>query len=276
MNLEIFKNNGYEIRGGLIDGEPYFVAMDIAEMLGYEEPHKAVQQHCRNVTNLKEVLTRGKIPDKELVEKYRKEYGNNWASILLIKESDTYRLIMRSNMPDAVKIQDWVVEEVLPSIRKHGAYMTEQKIEEVLQDPDTIIKLAQNLKEEMQKRKELENKIDTEYKPKALFADSVAQSKTSILIGQFAKAISTDNFKIGQNRLFKWLRENGYLINGGQRHNQPMQKYIDNGYFEVIERTVNNPDGSTRITITTKITGKGQVALTKKIKEEFLSFDEAA
>ena len=102
-------------------------------------------------------------------------------------------------------------------------------------------------------------------KPKVLFADSVSQSNTSILIGQFAKAISSDDFKIGQNRLFEWLRNNGYLMSIGQRKNQPMQKYIDNKYFEVVERTIINPDGSVRITITPKITGKGQVALTDKI-----------
>jgi len=103
--------------------------------------------------------------------------------------------------------------------------------------------------------------------PKVLFANSVSQSESSILVGQFAKAISTNDFKIGQNRLFSWLRDNKYLIANGSRFNQPMQKYIDNGYFEVIERTINNPDGSTRITVTTKITGKGQVALAQKVKQ---------
>ena len=111
----------------------------------------------------------------------------------------------------------------------------------------------------------LEDKVE-EQKPKVLFADSVAQSDTSILIGQFAKAISTADFQIGQNKLFQWLRDNKYLIASGTRFNQPMQQYIDNKYFEVIERTVNNPDGSSRITLTTKITGKGQVALTKRLE----------
>ncbi len=114
----------------------------------------------------------------------------------------------------------------------------------------------------------LEHKVEKD-EPKVLFADSVSQSYTSILIGEFAKAISTDDFKIGQNKLFQWLRDNNYLISSGNRKNQPTQRYIDNEYFEVIERMINNPDGSTRITITTKITGKGQVALTKKIHESF-------
>jgi len=106
-------------------------------------------------------------------------------------------------------------------------------------------------------------------KPKALFADSVASSKASILIGQYAKLISGGDFVIGQNRLFTILRENGFLHKSGARRNQPLQKYIDNNVFETVERTVNNPDGSVRITITTKITGKGQVYLIDKIKEIF-------
>lgn len=113
----------------------------------------------------------------------------------------------------------------------------------------------------------LEDKVEGDI-PKVLFADSVSESNTAILIGEFAKAISNDTFKIGQNNLYVWLRENGYLISGGARKNQPMQQYIDNGYFEVIERTMTNPNGSTRITLTTKIRGKGQVALTKKIYDK--------
>lgn len=109
--------------------------------------------------------------------------------------------------------------------------------------------------------------IIKEQKPKVLFADSVSASPTSILIGQFAKLISDDLFVIGQNRLFSWLRAKGYLISSGNRYNQPMQKYIDNGYFEVIERTIVNPQGDSKITITTKITGKGQVALTRILKK---------
>ena len=138
--------------------------------------------------------------------------------------------------------------------------------------PKTVIELLEESVLEIKRLgKEsltLTNIIENQ-KPKVLFADSVSQSYTSILIGQFAKAISTDSFKIGQNKMFDWLRSNGYLCNGGTRHNQPKQQYIDNGYFEVIERTIINSDGSTRITITTKIKGKGQVSLTKKIYESF-------
>jgi len=127
------------------------------------------------------------------------------------------------------------------------------------------LSIEQLLQENMKVISDLQNKV-IELKPKALFADSVAQSQGSILVGEFAKLISDEDFKIGQNKLFAWLRDNSYLCCSGSKYNQPCQRYIDNGYFETIERTINNPDGSTRITITTKITGLGQVKLHQKIK----------
>jgi len=114
-------------------------------------------------------------------------------------------------------------------------------------------------------------KQNREMKPKALFADSVAQSKQSILIGQFAKLISSDDFKIGRNRLFAWFRENGYLHAKGAEYNQPLQRYKEQGLFETIERTIISPDGSVRLVITTKITGKGQVCFTKKLLDKYES-----
>ncbi|MDN5044950.1 phage antirepressor KilAC domain-containing protein [Aliarcobacter butzleri] len=166
-------------------------------------------------------------------------------------------LCMVSNTEKGRKVRKYFIE-VEKQVNKP---MT---IEELLLENSKVINQLQN------KVITLQDTIEVQ-KPKVLFADSVAQSETSILIGQFAKVISTDDFNIGQNRLFQWLRDNKYLISNGNAYNQPMQQYIDNGYFEVTERTINNPDGSTRITMTTKITGKGQVALTKKIKEAFLN-----
>jgi len=113
------------------------------------------------------------------------------------------------------------------------------------------------------------NNVIQEQKPKVAFANSVSASNDSILIGTFAKAISTEDFTIGQKRLFAYLRDKGYLMSFGQAYNQPLQKYIDNGYFEVCERTILNPDGSVRIALTIKITGRGQVALAKKLREDF-------
>lgn len=251
MNLEIFRNNRYQIRGGLINDEPYFVLADIAKALDIE-----------NVSKLKSRLKKDGVTSSEVIDSMgRKQQAT------VINEPNLYRAIMSSRKKEAVEFQDWIVEDVIPAIRKHGGYLSDKKIEEVLTDPDTIIRLATALKEERSKKAALEREL-CEKRPKALFADSVAQSSGSILVGQFAKLISGDGFKMGQNRLFRWLREHGYLHAHGARRNQPYQRYIDNGWFEVIERTVNNPDGSTRITLTTKITGKGQVALAPKILDE--------
>ncbi len=174
---------------------------------------------------------------------------------------DTYILNKKQAIAVGAKLNNSLLMKVidrLEELESKRAY----KLPESFAD---ALRLAADLEETNQKLLAQNN----EMKPKALFADSVAQSHTSVLVGQFAKAISGDDFTIVQNKLFSWLRDNKYLINGGQRHNQPMQRYIDNGYFEVIERTTNNPDGSVRINITTKITGKGQVALAQKIKESF-------
>lgn len=164
-------------------------------------------------------------------------------------------LCMVSNTEKGRKVRKYFIEVE----KQANKPMT---IEQLLLENSKVINQLQN------KVITLQDTIEVQ-KPKVLFADSVTQSETSILIGQFAKVISSDDFNIGQNRLFQWLRDNKYLISSGNGYNQPMQQYIDNGYFEVTERTINNPDGSTRITMTTKITGKGQVALTKKIKEAF-------
>ena len=162
---------------------------------------------------------------------------------------------MRSKLPSAEKFEEWVVGEVLPSIRKHGAYMTEQTVEKALTSPDFLIQLATNLKKEQEARMKAEATL-AEQKPKVLFADTVSGSKTSILVGQLARLVKQKGLDIGQNRLFKWLRDKGYLM---KNKNEPTQRSMDLKVMEVKERTVNNPDGSTRITRTPMITGKGQI-----------------
>ncbi len=257
MNLEIFQKDGVQIRGGLIDGEPYFVAKDVSDALGYKD----AESMTRRLDGDEKLIL------KELLKTYKgedlRQMGLRYDAIL-INEAGLYAAILWSQKPEAKKFKRWVTHEVLPAIRRHGGYLTPEKVEEALLNPDTIISLATRLKEEMQARKRLEAEVASQ-RPKALFADSVAQSEGSILVGQFAKLISTKEFKIGQNRLFRWLRENGYLHASGARRNQPYQRYIERGWFEIVERTVNNPDGSVRITLTTKITGKGQVALEERI-----------
>lgn len=174
-----------------------------------------------------------------------------------ITEPQFYELAIKANNQIARKFQHWVTHEVLPSIRKHGAYMTPETIEKAIYNPDFIINLATQLKDEQAKTAALTADNET-MKPKALFADAVATSNTSILIGDLAKLIRQNGVDIGQNRLFAWLREHGYLIGSGDRRNMPTQRAMDLELFDIKERTFQNPDGSVRITKTTKVTGKGQ------------------
>lgn len=174
-----------------------------------------------------------------------------------ISEPGLYKLIGASRKPAAKRFNRWVTHEVLPSIRKHGAYMTPETIEKAIYNPDFIINLATQLKDEQAKTAALTADNET-MKPKALFADAVATSHTSILIGDLAKLIRQNGVDIGQNRLFGWMREHGYLIGSGDRRNMPTQRAMDLGLFDIKERTFQNPDGSVRITKTTKVTGKGQ------------------
>jgi phage antirepressor YoqD-like protein len=175
-----------------------------------------------------------------------------------LREQGAYFYLARSDKPAALPFQKKIAGEILPSIRKYGAYMTPQVIEEALLNPDYIIRLATALKDERQKVVALNAKIENDH-PKVLFADSVSASATSILIGDLAKLIKQNGFEIGQKRLFEWLRENGYLMKAGSSKNMPTQRALDMRLFEVLERAIDNPDGSIRITRTTKVTGKGQV-----------------
>lgn len=193
------------------------------------------------------------------------------------KESEVYRLTMKSKLPNAEKFQDWVCDEVLPSIRKHGAYMTQETLEKALTSPDFLIRLATNLKEEKQKRIEAEQKAELAEQtiksnaPKVLFADAVSTSQRSCLVAELAKILQQNGVNIGQNRLFTWMRENGYLCSKGQYYNQPTQKSMDLGLFELKQTTINKPDGSILVSTTTKVTGKGQVYFVNK----FLGKDAA-
>jgi anti-repressor protein len=256
--LQIFKNNEFgEIRMIEVDGRPYAVGVDIARALEYSNPSKAVIQHCKGITKLG-------IPSEGGIQETN-----------VIPEGDIYRLIVKaadqSKNPKikakAERFERWIFDEVLPSIRKHGAYMTDEVIEKVLTDPDTIIKLATQLKEERQKRLEAEKQIE-EQKPKVLFANAVMASKTSILVGELAKILRQNGIDIGQNRLFKWLRDNGYLIKrSGTDYNMPTQYSMDLGLFEVKETTITHSDGHISISKTPKVTGKGQLYFINKFKE---------
>lgn len=181
--------------------------------------------------------------------------GDAWR----VNEAGLYRLVLTSRKPKAKSFKRWVTHEVLPSIRKHGGYLTDQKIEDILDNPDTIIQLATKLKSERAKRAALEEQaaIDT---PKARFADAVSASHTSILIGDLAKLLRQNGYEIGQNRLFEMLRRDGYLCSAkGGMWNMPTPKAMNLGLFEVEETTIVHSDGHVSISKTTKVTGKGQV-----------------
>ena len=236
-------------------GEAWFVGKDVADVLGYERGTKAVVDHIDEDDRL--------MIDGTTQSQFGIELGQRggW----LINESGLYSLVLSSKLPTAKKFKRWVTSEVLPSIRKHGAYMTPEKLEEALLDPDTLIRLATDLKQEREKRIEAQAKIETD-KPKVLFADAVCASQSSILVGDLAKLLKQNGVNMGQNRLFAYLRDNGYLMKQGSSKNMPTQKSMELGLFEVKESSITNPDGSIRITKTTKVTGKGQVYFVNQLK----------
>ena len=201
-----------------------------------------------------------RMNDKQVVKVKNSDVTNihirklNNAGENFLTDSGVYKLVFKSRKPNAEKFTDWIADEVLPSIRKHGMYA----VDELLNDPDLAIKAFTALKEEKKRNKALQTDNDR-MRPKEIFADAVAASHTSILIGDLAKLLKQNGVDIGQKRLFAWMRENGYLIKRrGSDWNMPTQRSMEMGLFEVKESTVNNPDGSVSINKTTKVTGKGQ------------------
>lgn len=236
-NLQIFNSDEFgEIRTVLNNETPMFCLSDVCKALGLSQPSKVKERLNQKGVNSIPTLTKGGMQN-----------------LLYIDESNLYKTIFQSRKESAERFTDWVTSEVLPSIRKHGVYA----IDQLLDNPELAIKAFTALKEEREKNKLLaeENK---RMRPKEIFADAVASSKQSILIGQLAKLICQNGHPIGQNRLFEWLRNNGYLMKYGSNYNMPMQRYVEQGLFEVKESSVTNPDGSVRLTRTTKVTGKGQ------------------
>ena len=261
--LKVFENAEFgQIRGVEIDGESWLVGKDVAERLGYANTKDALSAHVdeddKRILQKSEIATfENHIPKSALAVDFV------WADIpnrglTIINESGLYSLVLGSKLPNAKKFKRWVTSEVLPAIRKHGGYLTAKKVEEALLNPDVLIKLATELKEEREARRALESKV-AEDAPKVLFADSVSTAKTSILIGELAKLLKQNGLEVGQKRLFAWMRENGYLMRAGSSYNMPTQRAMEQGLFEIKETTINNPDGSTRLTRTPKVTGKGQV-----------------
>ena len=262
-NLQFFNFEDQSVRVVKINEEPWFVGKDLTNILGYTNGPKAIKDHVDEEDKLSERIV----------------MSGQHRQVFLVNESGLYSLILSSKMPNAKKFKRWVTHEVLPTIRKHGAYMTDEKIEEVLTDPDTIIKLATQLKDERQQRlieqqlrRDAESQV-REMKPKALFADAVTSSKSTVLVGDLAKMIkqngvhylyvtvngTTKKLNMGPNNLFKWMRENHYLIaRKGSDYNSPTQRSMLMELFEIKEKTIVHSDGHTTISKTPKATGKGQ------------------
>lgn len=244
--VQLFNFENHEVRSLLLNNEPWFVGKDVADVLGYSNSRKAMADHVDDED--KEVLTSRNVTLENIPNR----------GITVVNESGLYSLILSSKLPSAKKFKRWVTSEVLPSIRKHGAYMNADTLEQALTSPDFLIKLATELKNEKEKRAELENQ-NKQMKPKALFADAVATSHTSILVGELAKILKQNGIEMGQKRLFAWLREKGYLIKRqGTDYNMPTQKSMDLGLFEIKEGSYVNGSGVNITTKTPKVTGKGQ------------------
>lgn len=242
--LKVFENPEFgKIRTIEENGKVLFCSSDAAKALGYVRPNDAVSAHCRYT--VKRRIPHPQNPEKQI-------------EMVFIPEGDVYRLMARSELPGADKFESWIFDDVVPSIRKHGMYATENTVETLLNDPDTAIRILQEIKEERNKRKALEEKAEAD-RPKVLFADSVAASKNSILVGEMAKLLKQNGVETGQNRLFETLREKGFLIKRqGTDYNMPTQKAMEMGLFEIKETVVNHADGHTSVNKTPKVTGKGQ------------------
>lgn len=254
-DMKIFENSEFgAVRVVDVNGEPWFVAKDVLRALDYADdynPSRAMQA----------------IPG-EWKGVHRMHTPGGEQEMLIISEQGLYFFLGRSDKPKALPYQMWVAGDVVPTIRKHGGYLTPAKLEEALTDPDTIIRLATNLKAEREKRQALEAQAAAD-RPKVVFAESIEVAKTSILVGEMAKPIKqATGCDMGQNRFFEWLRANGYLHKGGSARNMPTQRCIDAGWMEIKEGTRIGSSGECHITRTPKVTGKGQIYFVNLFREK--------
>lgn len=251
--IKVFSNEEFgSIRRVEVDGEFWLVGKDVAQVLGYKNPQEAIRTHVDDDDKgVSEILTPG---------------GKQ--NVPIINESGLYSLVLSSKLPTAKKFKRWVTSEVLPSVRKHGAYMTPETLEAAILNPDYLLKVATALKEETDKRKALESKVQADA-PKVLFADSVAASTSTVLIGELAKIMRQNGINMGEKRLFQWMRDNGYLVKRkGTDHNMPTQLSMEQGLFRVKETVISHSDGHTSISKTPKVTGKGQTFFLNKFLRE--------
>ena len=261
--LKLFENPEFgSVRAMEIGGESWFVGRDICRLFGDKNESRS--------------LSRVDDADKQIIQ-ITDTMGRSQNAII-VNESGLYSLLFamqpqkanHDGVSDAypIEIQQrieklrgfkrWVTHDVIPSIRKHGAYMTDETLEKALLSPDFLIQLATELKTEKEKNRQLETKIEKD-KPKTIFADAVSASASSILVGDLAKLIRQNGYNIGQKRLFSWMRDNGYLMKSGSSYNLPTQYSMEREWFEIKETTVVHADGHTTVNKTPKVTGKGQI-----------------
>lgn len=264
-DLQIFNNKEFgNVRAVIVDGLPWFVGKDVCEAFGdtnYRRSLLSIDECDKGVSQI--------------------DTPGGRQNMVVINESGLYSLLFQMQPQKARgvsqngtlinerieklhRFKHWVTSEVLPSIRKNGGYIAGQ---ETMTDDELLAKALMVANNKIAERDRIieHQKAKIEYdRPKTIFADAVATSNTSILVGDLAKIICQNGVQIGQKRLFAWLRENGYLMKNGSSYNMPIQRYVQQGLFEIKERSIQNPDGSVRITITPKITGKGQLYFVNK------------
>jgi len=240
-NLQVFSYEGKEVRTVQRGGEPWWVLKDVCEVLELSNSRMVAERMDEDEKGVSIIDTLGGKQE-----------------LTVISESGLYNVILISRKPEARKFKRWVTHEVLPSLRKYGAYITSEKLEEIMNDPDAWIKVLTTLKEERQAKVRLQLQAEAD-RPKVIFADAVSVSNGAILIGELAKILKGNGVDIGQNRLFERLRQDGFLIKRkGTDYNAPTQKAMELGLFKVKETAITHSDGHVTISKTTKVTGKGQ------------------
>ena len=258
-DISIFKNESFgEVRVVGTSEQPLFCLADICRVL-----------EIKNVSDCKSKLKQDGVVLTEGVSKTTNQYGvttEQKVMLTFINEQNLYKVIMRSDKPQAEPFQDWVCGEVLPSIRKTGNYSVRQRYEIPQSSSEALMLAAKQAKqiEEQQKQIEAKDEQIRQDAPRVLFSKAVETAKRSCLVSELAKILRQDGVDMGQNRLFDWMRRSGYLCSKGQYYNQPTQKAMELGLFELKQTTINKPDGSVLVSTTTKVTTKGQVYFVDK------------
>lgn len=257
MSLQIFKNNQFgEVRVATTENnEPLFCLADLCRILNLQT-NKVKERLNEKGWNTIPTLTNGGKQD-----------------MIFVDEPNFYKAVFQSRKPEAEAFTEWVTSEVLPTIRKHGVYATESFVEKAISDPDAMITVLTELKSERQQRLVAESKaalqeeINLHNMPRVRFAQAVETSSQSCLVAELAKIITQNGFEIGQNRLFSWMRSNGYMGKTGEHHNIPTQTAMGMGLFEIKKTSITKPDGTVLVSTTPKVTGKGQVYFVNKFKK---------